>query len=77
MSEWKIAIGEKMRRTEMQAIYGGVGGGGMEPSAKTLNVLLFTSPAAGRKYGDTFDGLHDDGTFHYTGEGQIGDQGDC
>jgi hypothetical protein len=45
----------------------------MEPSAKSPNVLLFTS-SAGQKYGYVFDGWHPDGTFHYTGEGPSGDQ---
>lgn len=72
--EWDIAVGEALRRTDMQKIYGGGLRGGMEPSATTPNVLLFTSPGAGEQFGYTFDGWHEDGTFHYTGEGQAGDQ---
>ena len=46
----------------------------MEPSATSPNVLLFTSETAGSQFGYAFDGWHKDGTFHYTGEGQRGDQ---
>ena len=46
----------------------------MEPSSTTPNVLLFTSRSAGEQFGYNFDGWHPDGTFHYTGEGQRGDQ---
>jgi hypothetical protein len=45
---------------------------GIAPSSQSPNVLLFTDPA-GRQYG-YFDGWHADGLFHYTGEGQEGDQ---
>lgn len=72
--EWDIAVGQTLRRTDMQKIYGGGQRGGMEPSALTPNVLLFTTPSAGEHFGYTFDGWHEDGTFHYTGEGQAGDQ---
>ena len=37
-------------------------------------MFLFSNPAAGRAFGYRFDGWHDDGTFHYTGDGQVGDQ---
>ena len=71
---WDIEVGETIRRTELHKIYGGGQRGGMEPSGKTPNVLLFTSPAAGEQFGYKFDGWHEDGTFHFTGEGQYGDQ---
>ncbi len=35
---------------------------------------MFTDPVAGERHG-YFDGWRDDGYFHYTGEGQRGDQG--
>lgn len=72
--EWDIEVGEVVRRTEMQQKYGGGGRGGMEPSAVTPNVLLFTSEATGAKHGYFFDGWNEDGTFHFTGEGPVGDQ---
>jgi hypothetical protein len=72
--EWDLKPGDKIVRRELHRIYGGGWYGGMEPSGKTPNVLLFTDPAAGKKFGYHFDGWHPDGTFHYTGEGQVGDQ---
>lgn len=71
--EWTIVPGQTLRRSEIHDVYGGGRRGGMEPSAKTPNVLLFTS-VAGAEFGYDFDGWHSDGTFHYTGEGQLGDQ---
>jgi hypothetical protein len=72
--QWAIEPGTRMKRTAVHAIYGGAGRGGMEPSAKSPNVLLFTSPSVGVKHGYTFDGWDADGTYHYTGEGRVGDQ---
>jgi hypothetical protein len=40
---------------------------------RTPNVLLFTDPATGRQDG-YWDGWVNDEVFHYTGEGQHGDQ---
>ncbi|RIJ52284.1 hypothetical protein DZG00_05495 [Clavibacter lycopersici] len=72
--DWAIRVGDVRRRRQIHAEYGGGRQGGMEPSAKTPNVLLFTGPG-GRSSGyDVFDGWHFDGTFHYTGEGPSGAQ---
>jgi hypothetical protein len=38
------------------------------------NVFIFTDPVKGLAHGYLYDGWRDDGLFHYTGEGQIGDQ---
>ena len=64
--------GDVVKRTELHRRYGGRRQGGIAPSSQSLNVLIFTGPA-GHQYG-YFDGWHDDGLFHYTGEGQEGDQ---
>ena len=53
--------------------YGGGSQGGIAPAAKTPNVLIFSDPESGEHHG-YFDGWHDDECFHYTGEGQRGDQ---
>lgn len=48
--------------------------GGISPSAKSPNVFIITAPA-GEKHGYIYDGYNeDDGYYHYTGEGQHGDQ---
>ncbi|GAA0190937.1 hypothetical protein GCM10008944_03790 [Cytobacillus oceanisediminis] len=73
---WHYRIGEVTRRSEISQIYGGGTQGGIEPSARTPNVFLFTDPSAGAQHGYNFDGWDGDNSavFHYTGEGQSGDQ---
>ena len=73
-AEWTIAIGQEVKRTELHDEYGGARYGGIEPSAKTANILIFTNPEKGKKYGYNFDRELEDGTFEYTGDGQVGDQ---
>jgi hypothetical protein len=46
----------------------------MEPAVKADSVFLFTQPEVGKAFGYTYDGWRGDGTFHYTGDGQEGDQ---
>jgi hypothetical protein len=46
----------------------------MEPAVKAESVFLFSSPNAGEAFGYKYDGWHHEGTFHYTGDGQVGDQ---
>ena len=70
--EWSIHPGERIKRTALHAKYGGRRQGGIAPSTVSANVMIFSGPA-GQKYG-YFDGWQPDGCFHYTGEGQIGDQ---
>ncbi len=71
-SVWRLAPGERVRRTELHAQYGGRQQGGISPSLESPNVFLFSDPASGLKHGyiDRWDGAF----FHYTGEGQRGDQ---
>lgn len=70
---WEIQPGVVVVRRDVHAQYGGRRQGGIGPSRSTPNVLLFTDPVRGRSHG-YFDGWGDDGCFHYTGEGQLGDQ---
>lgn len=74
MAQWDLVPGQRVVRRELHDRYGGGRYGGIEPSARTPNLFLFTDPSVGEKYGYNFDGWHADGTFHYTGEGQVGDQ---
>lgn len=71
--EWTLSPGDEIQRTELQERYGGRTQGGIGPSRKTPNVFVFSDPVAGEKHG-YYDGWRDDGCFHYTGEGQRGDQ---
>ncbi len=66
--------GDKIRRTEMHAEYGGRRQGGISPSKVSDNVFLITAPSIGERHGYVYDGPREDGYYHYTGEGQYGDQ---
>lgn len=78
--EWDIPVGRTVNRRrdhggqQYPIRYGGAWYGGIEPSAQSANVLIFTEPEAGKRYGYAFDGWAPGGTLHYTGEGKRGDQ---
>lgn len=71
---WDISPGEELRRTELQRRYGGGPFGGIEPSAQSANIFLFTNPYKKSAYGYNYDGQREDGSFAYTGDGQVGNQ---
>jgi len=71
--EWTLRPGDAIRRTELHREFGGAGQGGMSPSRQSPNVMLFTDPKTGQQHG-YYDGWFDDDRFHYSGEGQRGDQ---
>src|SRR6202165_5139405 len=70
---WTLEPGDSIRRKDLHLRFGGAGQGGIEPSARTPNVFIFSDPHAGEKYGYVYDRWQD-GVFHYTGDGQVGDQ---
>ncbi|MBB5933966.1 restriction endonuclease [Streptomyces zagrosensis] len=70
---WTLKPGEKMARRDLHTTYGGRTQGGIGPSAKSPHVFVFTDPVAGEKHG-YYDDWMPDGLFHYSGEGQYGDQ---
>jgi hypothetical protein len=70
---WALKPGDQVERKELQQRYGGRTQGGIGPSKSSPNVLVFSDPIAGEPHG-YFDGWRADGYFHYTGEGQRGDQ---
>ncbi len=74
MSDWDIEIGETLPRRELHARHGGAWYGGMEPAVASNSVFLFTNPSQGEAFGYKYDGWQPDGTFHYTGDGQVGTQ---
>jgi hypothetical protein len=70
---WTLKPGDMVLRKELHKQFGGAGQGGIEPSAKTENVFIFSDPKAGEQYGYIYDRWQD-GIFHFTGDGQVGDQ---
>lgn len=70
---WDLEVGAEIKRSELHDKFGGARRGGIEPSAKTPNIFLFTTDEGG-EFGYNFDEELEDGTFLYTGDGQIGDQ---
>lgn len=72
--DWDLAVGTVTTRSEVSARFGGSIQGGIEPSAKTPNIMIYSDPEVGRRHGYNFDGFAADGAFYYTGEGQFGDQ---
>jgi hypothetical protein len=73
VSNWALQPGDKIKRTDLHRRYGGRRQGGIGPSRSTANVFIFSDPITGKKYG-YFDEWKSDGCYHYTGEGQHGDQ---
>lgn len=72
-ASWELAPGDKIKRSVLQKRLGGSPQGGIGPSRQSPNVFVFSDPSAGEAHG-YFDEWQDDGCFHYTGEGQRGDQ---
>ena len=71
--EWDLVPGQNVQRIALHEKFGGRSQGGIGPSRQTPNVLIFSDPKAGEPHG-YYDGWQNDGCFHYTGEGQHGDQ---
>ncbi|MEU2415329.1 restriction endonuclease [Streptomyces sp. NPDC013099] len=71
--KWQLKPGDQVERKALHSTFGGRTQGGIGPSAKTPNVFVFTDPVAGEKHG-YYDDWMPDGRFHYSGEGQYGDQ---
>jgi hypothetical protein len=72
MSEWALSPGDKIKRTELHDTFGGSRQGGISPSARSPNLFIFSDRTSGEQH--DIDDWKDDGLFHYTGEGQHGDQ---
>ena len=65
--------GDSIKRVRLHDLYGGRRQGGISPSRTSDNVFAITAPS-GAQHGYIYDGRGADGYFHYTGEGQVGDQ---
>jgi hypothetical protein len=73
MSRWPLSIGTRIKRAELHARFGGRRQGSISSSAYTPNVFIFSHPSSEKPHG-YIDSWRQDGCFHYTGEGQRGDQ---
>lgn len=62
-------VGEYYKRTTIHDRLGGNRQSGICPLRQHAAILLFTGET-GEQHGYGYDGWADDGTFHYTGEGQ-------
>src|SRR4051812_31120701 len=67
----QLVPGQLYKRTDLHRELGGQRQGGISTPRAGDVTLLFTGDQ-GEQYG-YHDGFQEDGTFHYTGEGQIGD----
>ena len=67
----KLKVGEEYRRRAVHDAFGGQRQGGISTPSSGDAILLF-SGETGTQYGYR-DGFQPDGTYIYTGEGQIGD----
>jgi hypothetical protein len=72
-SGWDLPVGSVVRRGDLHLRLGGNAQAGIAPCRNHPYILLFTDPAAGPEHG-YFAEWAEDGTFHYTGQGQHGDQ---
>jgi len=72
-ANWDLTPGQTIQRTTLHEKFGGRSQGGIGPSRQTPNIMIFSDPDAGEPHG-YYDGWQADGCFHYTGEGQRGDQ---
>jgi hypothetical protein len=73
MASFDLVPGDSLPRVELHQRYGGRRQGGISPCKPTPNVFLFTDPRTGLLHGYVYDGWRN-GRYHYTGEGQVGDQ---
>jgi len=73
---WVTEPDEVLTRARLSELYGGSRySGGVVPTTTSPNVLLFSDPAEGVKYGYLYDGPDRSGTaYYYTGRGSAGDQ---
>ena len=74
-SDWHWQVGETHTRAERVKLYGGGTQGGINPSAQTPNVFIYSDPEKAATFGYDFDGWTVDGDIYlYTGDGQEGNQ---
>jgi hypothetical protein len=74
-SQWELEPGDFLGRKERSILFGGSLQGGIQPSAQSPNIFLYSDLTRAGKSAYQFDGWNaDSSVFFYTGEGQTGDQ---
>ena len=74
-TDWSLLPEQTLRRREIHEKWGGQWQGGISTPANSDHIFIFTDPVSGKKFGyDLHEGLREDGSYAYTGEGQVGDQ---
>lgn len=72
---WTLEIGDTVRRRAIHDAYGGQRQGGISTPISIPDIIVITSQESGSRHGyDAYEGLQEDGSFAYTGEGQYGPQ---
>ncbi|MGK5684010.1 hypothetical protein [Actinoplanes sp. URMC 104] len=75
VNSWNLLPGDYLTRQERAVRFGGSTMGGIQPSARSPHVFVYSDPAEGHQNGYIFDGWSKDrSVFLYTGEGRHGDQ---
>src|SRR5665811_1192534 len=69
---WTLTPGETILRTELHDTLGGSRQAGISHSVSSPNIFIFSGAASGHRHGYYDEWVGD--VFHYTGEGQFGDQ---
>lgn len=73
--QWTLEIGDTVRRRAIHDAYGGQRQGGISTPISIPDIIVITSQESGSRHGyDAYEGLQEDGSFSYTGEGQYGPQ---
>lgn len=70
---WDLQVGDVVRRQVLHGRFGGQEQGGISTPTGGKMVLLLAN-SVGLRYGYDYDGWKEDGSYHYTGQGQTGDQ---
>lgn len=72
---WTLEPGDTVLRRALHAAYGGSRQNGIVTLKGLPDILVFTDVRSGSAFGyHLFEGLQEDGSYSYTGEGQRGDQ---
>lgn len=71
--DWTISVGETLLRQHLHDRYGLNRQRGIGHSRDSPFILIFAGSQRGEEFGYD-DGWNSDGTYRYTGEGQVGDQ---